>query len=91
MVHDSRGTPVPDIYGRPRDSRPLLFDLHADPGERIDVHAKHPHVAKDLESRLVAWVQEELQRWGGSDPVASQVSTSAFADAMAKYRDRAGG
>jgi arylsulfatase A-like enzyme len=91
IVHDSRGTPVPDVYGRPRDSRPLLFDLRADPGERIDVHAKHPQMAKDLESRLVAWVQEELQRWGGSDPVASQVSTSAFADAMAKYRDRAGG
>jgi hypothetical protein len=33
----------------------------------------------------------ELQCWGGSDPVASQVSTSAFADAMSKYRDRAGG
>jgi arylsulfatase A-like enzyme len=90
VTEDARGTPVPDIYGRPRDPRPLLYDLRADPGERHDVHADYPQVAGELQSHLSRWIQQELQCWGGPDPVATQVSTSAFADAMAKYEDRVG-
>jgi arylsulfatase A-like enzyme len=91
VTYDAHGAPIPDVYGRLRDPRPLLFDLRADPCEKHDVHAKHPHVAEDLQARLARWVQEELRRWGGPDPVATQASASAFADAIGKYRERAGG
>jgi arylsulfatase A-like enzyme len=89
VTHDAHGTPIPDVYGRPRDPRPLLYDLRTDPDEQHDVYSIHAQVGQDLESRLVSWVHGELRRWGHQDPVASQVSTSAFADAVAKYQERA--
>ena len=90
VTHDVHGTPIPDVYGRRRDPHPLLYDLRTDPSEQHDMLETCPRVAEDLGARLAAWVQKELQRCGGPDPVATQVSPSAFADAMAKYRDRMG-
>jgi arylsulfatase A-like enzyme len=39
-------------------SRPLLFNLRADIGERQDLSGQHPDIAKRLRSLLVAWEQD---------------------------------
>ncbi len=39
-------------------SRPLLFNLRADIGERQDLSGQHPEIAKRLRSLLVAWEQD---------------------------------
>lgn len=36
----------------------LLFDLSADPGERENLHYRHPEVSADLKARLKAWEEE---------------------------------
>lgn len=32
-----------------------LFNLRADPGEQQDLNTRHPNVARELHTRLVAW------------------------------------
>lgn len=89
LSQDAHGELIPDVYGRPRDPRSRLFHLRCDPGERHDVAEAHPGIARDLASYLVSWREKELERWGGPDPIATQVSSSAFAGAVVEYHDRA--
>lgn len=88
VTENARGEPILDVYGRTRDPLPLLFDLRDDPSESNNVRELYVEIAEHLESHLVSWITGEIERWGGPDPVRTQVSTSAFADAVAKYKDR---
>lgn len=36
----------------------LLFDLSEDPGERVNLHQRHPEISADLKARLQAWEEE---------------------------------
>lgn len=36
----------------------LLFDLEADPGERVNLHYRHPDISADLKAKLKAWEAE---------------------------------
>jgi arylsulfatase A-like enzyme len=36
----------------------LLYDLEADPGERVNLHYRHPDISADLKARLKAWEAE---------------------------------
>ena len=40
--------------------KPELFDVAADPGERIDVAAQHPGVVRQLRKELKAWLATEV-------------------------------
>jgi hypothetical protein len=40
------------------DGRPMLFNLRADIGERTDLLAGEPEVARQLQRLLVAWQQD---------------------------------
>jgi len=33
----------------------LLFDLQADPGERLNLNYRHPGIPTDLKARLKTW------------------------------------
>jgi arylsulfatase A-like enzyme len=47
-----------------RDAVLMLFDLLADPGERVDVSAAHPEVVDDLNIALNEWIAGlEAPRW----------------------------
>lgn len=60
----------PDPHGRPMQE---LFDLQADPEEQSNVIEQRPDVAKDLETRLRAWVQRRLVETGrDEDPIRAQ-------------------
>lgn len=39
-------------------SMDLLFDLDEDPGERVNLHYRHPEIVADLKGRLRTWEQE---------------------------------
>lgn len=36
----------------------LLFDLASDPGERVNLHYRHPDISADLKAKLKAWEAE---------------------------------
>lgn len=74
IARDARGASLPDIYGRPRDPRPLLFDLENDPGETTDVSARFPEVRDTLAGRLAEWRAREVAARGGDDPVLGGLS-----------------
>ena len=60
----------PDRHGRPMQE---LFDLEADPGEQANVIDQFPEVARDLETRLHAWVSRRLVETGRTtDPLREQ-------------------
>lgn len=46
-----------------------LYDVVADPGEKNDLSAAHPEIARDLESRLVAYArQQKTAEWLRAQP-----------------------
>jgi len=46
-----------------------LFDLNADPGERIDVAEQNPEVVRDLTSRLISYAkQQKPSEWMKAQP-----------------------
>jgi arylsulfatase A-like enzyme len=67
---DASGHPLPDLYGRPRDPAPRLFDLRDDPAERCDLAAQRPaglaQAAAELDRRRSALLA------GRTDPVPEQ-------------------
>lgn len=72
IVSDARGRPLFDVYGRPRSPEPLLFDLHADPGERHNLAARNPAQLELLLAQLEQWRAEMAAITGEPDPVREQ-------------------
>ena len=82
----SDGRPLPDIYGRPRDESPLLFDLRADPDERRNVAEKFPGVRDELAQVLAEFRAHERER-SGVEPLDYGLSL-AFDEFMARLTSR---
>lgn len=72
IVADAEGRPLPDVYGRPRDPQPLLFDLRRDPCETHNLAAERPDLLKQMLSELAAWRNETAQITGEPDPIEAQ-------------------
>ncbi len=72
ITEDARGQPIPDFYGRPRDPRPLLFDLLGDPGETRDLSTEMPGKLEEMLGRLRSWREETLRATGEHDPILEQ-------------------
>jgi arylsulfatase A-like enzyme len=72
VVEDAEGRPIPDVYGRPRDPSPRLFDVAADPSERHDLAAERPDAVARLIAELDAWRAEQEKVTGLPDPVLTQ-------------------
>lgn len=68
IVESERGEPILDVYGNPRAADVLLFDVLADPMERVDVSGQHPDIVADLSSRLDESVANSTSHFG-YDPV----------------------
>lgn len=59
-----------DFHGGPMRE---LYDLERDPDEQVNVVMMYPDIARDLESRLDAWLAERLRLCGKSrDPILEQ-------------------
>ena len=88
VTSDAAGTPMPDLYGRPRDPAPLLYDLSADPHERNDLGPEVPHRAAELRSEL----EDRLDGWlavtGHEDPVRTQGLSLPYDVFMERRRSR---
>ncbi len=69
ITEDGRGRPLPDLYGRPRDPTPLLFDLRSDPAEEHDLHAEQPARLAEMLATLEEWRQDTLRATGAPDPI----------------------
>lgn len=72
VVEDAEGRSLPDLYGRPRDPSPRLFDLTVDPSERHDLAAERPDAVARLWAELDAWRAEQEKATGLPDPVLTQ-------------------
>lgn len=72
IVADAAGNPLPDLYGRPRDPAPLLFDLRNDPCEQHNLAAEYPEKLNELCRILAAWRSEMAQVTGEPDPIQAQ-------------------
>lgn len=72
ITEDARGEPLPDFYGRPRDSQPLLFDLRTDPGEQRNVAAERPEKLAEMLMELGRWRGEMQEATGEPDPIQAQ-------------------
>ena len=88
IVQDINGAPLPDIYGRPRDPAPQLFDLKNDPRERHEVGAQNPTVRNELAQRLARWRNAEIALRGGSDPLVENGLSLDYQDFMARLTGR---
>ncbi|HVF09953.1 MAG TPA: sulfatase-like hydrolase/transferase, partial [Abditibacteriaceae bacterium] len=88
IVQDINGRPLPDVYGRPRDPAPLLFDLQNDPAERRDVGAQHAAVLHELAQRLTRWRAAEVTRRGGSDPLLENGLSLGYEEFMTRLNER---
>lgn len=91
IAHDASGNLLPDLYGRPRDPRPQLYDLDADPGEWHDVAADHPDVRDRLVALLDTWRAREVAARGGHDPVLESGLSLGYDEFMARLRKRKAG
>jgi arylsulfatase A-like enzyme len=72
ISRDHLGNPLPDFYGRPRSPHPLLFDLHADPGERTNVAGDYPQQLASMSEELATWRADTLRITGEPDPIEAQ-------------------
>ena len=70
----------PTIYGR---SGSELYDMRADPDEQHDVADRHPDIVAELDSRLRAWVGDQLG--GRPDPMVEVLD--AGLPAVARLHD----
>ncbi|MEQ4203745.1 sulfatase [Actinopolymorpha sp. B9G3] len=67
---DAAGLPLPDLYGRPRDPAPRLFDLRDDPAERCDQALRRPADLARMSAELDRRRSSLLA--GRTDPVPEQ-------------------
>ena len=88
IVQTAQGAPLPDIYGRERDSKVLLFDLENDPAETRDVGEVFPAVRDDLQQQLNAWRAAEVARRGGDDPLLENGLSLGYDEFMARLSSR---
>ncbi|MES2465047.1 MAG: sulfatase [Armatimonadota bacterium] len=88
ITEDARGNPLPDIYGQPRDPRPLLFDLENDPEEKHDVGSEFPDVITSLSCELADWRADEVMWRGGDDPLLENGLSLGFDAFMTRLRAR---
>jgi arylsulfatase A-like enzyme len=72
IVADAAGNPLPDLYGRPRDPAPLLFDLREDPCEQHNLAARQPAKLSKLSQILAEWRSEMAEVTGEPDPIEAQ-------------------
>jgi arylsulfatase A-like enzyme len=72
MARDAAGHSQPDVYGRPRRSDPLLFDLKADLAERHNQAAERPDKLEEMLGTLNAWRAEMARITGEPDPIQAQ-------------------
>ena len=61
ITADAAGNPLPDLYGRPRTSDPLLYDLIDDPAEAHDVAATQPDITATMLAELNDWRSAETR------------------------------
>jgi arylsulfatase A-like enzyme len=75
IVEDRDGRPIPDVYGRPRNPEPQLFDLAADPAESNDLAGECPERAAAMLAELRSWRSAAVTGSGGGiDPVLGGLS-----------------
>lgn len=84
IVADSLGAALPDVYGRPRSSSPLLFHLPTDPHERYDLAAERPDMLRELGGMLDEWRAAMQQASGAPDPIMSQGLSLPYERFMAR-------
>lgn len=69
IVEDVEGRPLPDFYGRPRCTDPLLFDLRSDSLERHTLSSELPNELAELLGTLKEWRTEMASITGEPDPI----------------------
>jgi arylsulfatase A-like enzyme len=87
ITHDSKGNPLPDIYGNTRDAQPLLYNLKNDPHERRNVAHEYSHQCEILLQKLQSWREVEVQQRNGHDPVLDGLSL-AYDEFMSRLAGR---
>jgi arylsulfatase A-like enzyme len=90
ITADAQGRPLPDVYGRPRDPAPLLFDLCADPRERTNLAAERPDQLSELSAILDAWRAEMAHTTGEPDPIMAQGLSLPYTKFVARLFARRG-
>ncbi|MDF2439212.1 MAG: hypothetical protein JWN98_196 [Abditibacteriota bacterium] len=88
IVRGARIAVLPDIYGRERDPKVLLFDLENDPQETRDVGDEFPAVRDELLQQLGAWREAEVARRGGDDPLLKNGLSLGYDEFMARLSSR---
>ncbi len=86
IAQTSDGRALPDLYGRPRNEAPLLFDLRLDPGEENDVADEHPQVRDEMLATLDEFRARERSR-SGVEPLDYGLSLP-FDEFMARLSSR---
>jgi arylsulfatase A-like enzyme len=85
------GEDLPDVYGRPRNGDPLLFDLRADPAETHNLAATNPDRVSALADELNRWRAGALAGTGRPDPMTSQSLSLPYRHFVDRTRSRHGG
>lgn len=88
IIADATGNPLPDLYGRPRDPAPLLFDLRDDPCEQHTLAAEHPEKLDELSQVLADWRSEMAQTTGEPDPIQAQGLSLSYESFMERLFGR---
>ena len=82
----SDGRILPDIYGRPRDEQPLLFDLRSDPNEERNVAREFPDVRDEM-LQVLEGARAHGRQASGADPLDYGLSL-AYDEFMARSLGR---
>lgn len=92
IVRTSDGRVLPDIYGRPRDKAPLLFDLKSDPREERSVADKFPEVSTEMQQVLAlahfAHLQAREREFGETNSPLDYGLSLPFDEFMARLTAR---
>jgi len=88
IVEDSEGRPLPDFYGRPRSTAPLLFDLRSDPSEQHDLSHEQPDKLAEMLGLLQSWREEMARTTGQSDPIQSHGLSLPYREFMERMFSR---
>lgn len=86
LARTADGRALPDIYGRPRDEKPLLFDLKRDADEARDVAEQFPEVRDEMLQVLGELRASERNR-SGVEPLDYGLSLP-FDEFMARLSTR---